>query len=373
MTGIDGQATTSPQWLVAIDDGHSETKVAHFSEGHSGPIVETAFASKVIRGVDMVSSKTGRPGAFYLCGNGPFDIHTTERFTLLDRSSSIRVNNRFRAFPTSPQNRVLVYEALNGVRQLDGPVEIGTTLPYADFHLPDGSHNRSLIDSKKDSIRQIAFRTNPETGEGIEPPFQIASHGIYSEGLMAFYDVLLDYRDGAIEINEPFLRRFSNATRPFAVIDIGGKTTDIVIGSWNGDIATPIDINVMASMSHPAGVLAATDQLEARLKMAFDSPVIGDLDGALSTGRAFLFGQEIDVTEHRDRALDDLAARLIDVIRTKTDDAATFACIVLCGGGALLMPQIARIYPPQLVLRTERPQFANARGILKFMKLAANG
>jgi len=55
------------------------------------------------------------------------------------------------------------------------------------------------------------------------PPVSVAFHEVIPEALAAWYDQVIDVKDGEASLNT------ARVETPVAVVDIGGRTTDYVV------------------------------------------------------------------------------------------------------------------------------------------------
>ena len=360
--------------LLSIDDGHSETKVV-FEEPGTGRRHAFVFASKAQRGVNTLNTEHGEMPPYYLCGTGPHDIHTNDRFTVHPRRSSVKVDNRYSDYPLSMQNRVIVRHAIlaaMGRCDAEAPEEvwITTTLPHRDYYGHDNRPKEGFIERKKANLGQGVWLADPRTGEGIAMRPRIGLHKVFPEGMMAFYDRLFEFSEsGAVMSNGDIADRFKSANGgEVIIIDVGGKTTDVIRGRWNGVIGSGIEIDASASDSIQIGAGRVTDALTADLGHRFDVYDIGDADAVLRDRTWSYQGEPVDVGEEVARAVYQVSGLLIDELRPRIDRHETAQAVILCGGGIELMPRVGELFGDRQRMISHNPQFANARGILKIVK-----
>lgn len=370
-------AVTGRPFPIAIDDGHSETKIAFLEKGRAGPLVLASFPSRIVRGVAEVDAAGAVAANAYRTYESAADAGTAqgEVFMVVPRGRHAEEagDNRTQDYPTGERNRVLVHHAIHvATKGAACDVEIGTTLPYSDFHLPvqgvHGTLNKRLIDAKKANIARPVLAIDRQSLLDLPPTYTVRDHGIFSEGVAAFFDAMLTLDEtGAVAVNPAFAQRFEYASS-FAIVDIGGKTTDIVYGSWDGDPSEQPMINIGDSESLKAGALDAADTLESLIKHEFNVRAVADRESALLRRKISLYGAVRPIDGLVDRAVAPLAQKIREAVYRKAEDGSGLALVLFCGGGSVLMQdEVAAMFNPALLHIPDEPRFANARGILKMM------
>ena len=374
---VQGAAASSladvrPVRVLAIDDGHSETKCAWLDPA-DGQLAVASFPSRTIRGYEELDpSGRGAPNVYATYdAEEPVDEGSYEMMMVVPRGrmSTDKGENRTQDYPTSDRNRVLVHHAIDRLAAGASDFIIGTTLPHSDWHGPDGRRNDALISAKKRSIRKAVYAFDRDEMRPLPPAYRIAEHSVYSEGTAAFFDAVLDFApEGGVRVNEAFAGRFADVNA-FLVVDIGGKTTDLVYGSWDGNLMEPPMINVAMSQSLEVGALGAADDLEDEIRKQYKSRGVVDRETALFTREVPLFGKKRDVGALADAACRKLFNRVLEAVRRHAGDGSHLAYAMFVGGGAeLLVEHIRTMFDPDLVYIPERPRFANVRGMLKMME-----
>jgi plasmid segregation protein ParM len=325
--------TTKPL-LVAIDDGYAQTKV--YGERPDGTIGKYHMRSSV---------RPGRYGVGSIAGDGFMGLYDTEEGPFTASEDVEAESTQFDNFHTSTMNRVLVNHGLVGAGYGGLPVDIITGLPVADFFGHDGAMDEAKIALKKANLQK---------------PVQLASGGdkvaiihnidIGCQAVAAYYDYALDD-----QLNE--IRDVDGA---IAIVDIGGRTTDIatVIGGLRIDHARTDTANI--------GVLdvykAVKQGIWAELKIRDDFP-INVIDKAVRTGAIKLWGKEQDVAKIVADAVAEYQAKLKREIERKISTGAAMNAVVFVGGGSALFKDIADTFRNGYM--SPDPEFANARGLYK--------
>ncbi|WP_234625026.1 ParM/StbA family protein (plasmid) [Agrobacterium rosae] len=362
--------------LVAIDDGHSEIKVAYFENGTSGPIKNFSFPSRTIRGWEEMDATGAAPPdayfAFDVANANPADLAQASPMLVVNRGRSGSDNeNRTHDYPTSDRNRVLVNHALHTIAAgRNVSFTLATALPYSDFHMPaSGKHNVELIAKKKENIAKSVMAIEPRTLKPKTTTYSIDDQAVFSEGVATFFDCMMGYDGSSVQSNKEFAARFEHSTS-YAVIDIGGKTTDIVFGSWSGNFADQTMIKTKASTSLKEGTLDAADQLGELIKQKLELRRVSDPEKALFNKQISVFGELHDVSAEADIVLDALYLKIREPLLRHLEDASDLAYVIFVGGGSMLLKEkIRTLFNPSVVLIPAQPQFANANGMLKVMKM----
>ena len=324
-----------PRIPVGIDDGYACTKIA-LPGGRQIVIPSSARVGR--------SKVTWMPQARQTV----FEYQTDN--TVYSVGDVAAETTRFDGYAVSGMNRAIVQHALQ-CADLDGAeISAVSGLPVATFYRSTGSRRKSAIDAKRDSLCQ---RVAPRNGS---MSADIVEHDVIPEALAAWYDHVINENDSGARLDQARVRA------PIAVVDIGGRTTDIVVVREQGIVHG-------SSGSCPMGLLDAVGSLADVLDERFDLPA---LDRRL-IARAFnqqsirIFGRDIDVSADVAAAKHDLVERLYAGVRHQLGSGADVDQILVVGGGALaLRESIGDWFPNQVMAK--QPAFANARGMLKFLR-----
>lgn len=320
---------------IAIDDGYAYTKVAWFE---NGKIQTYGMRSAAQPGVHGITNLDGKP------------IHAYEsdgqRFTVgpvLNPESTM-----FEEYPFSPLNRCIIHHALiEGKVPLGEPLRAGLTLPMNVFYKNEEVRHR----------RMSALLERPVTcvsSEDVQMP-KFASAKVFPEGAVAWIDAYVN-EDGSET-------RPLDDIGPVAVVDIGGKTTDTAIFPRKGLI------DQEKSGTDNVGVMTVMARIESALMKKFDMTTIGSsqVDRALRTGSVHIFGEK-DVSEIVADAKAQVADEIWRALVRRLTNASEFEEILFVGGGAeVLAPFLINRKEFPLARVLPNPQFANARGVLKYM------
>jgi plasmid segregation protein ParM len=153
-----------------------------------------------------------------------------------------------------------------------------------DQYYKNGAPNQELIGKKLDSLAKHVSRI----GKGATLAL-IVGQSVVSEATAAFYDALIQH-DGEYDAGIEALI----ARRPVAVMDLGGKTTDLVVVAEN--VAS---VYKDQSGTKDIGVLQLLDQVAEPIKSEFglnDNPLLPYVEEACRTKKYELFGEDVDVS-----------------------------------------------------------------------------
>lgn len=323
---------------VGIDDGYACTKLA-LPDGRLLAIPSTA--------------RPGRSRVSWMPNARPiiFEYETGGRLYSVGEVNA--VPTRFDGYAVSGLNRAIVQHALQCADLEGKDLQAVSGLPVGAYYRPSGSRRQGAIAAKRDNLLQ------PVQPKGAAITAEIVEHEVIPEALAAWYDHVIVEHDGRGELDK------AKVQRPIAVVDIGGRTTDTVVVRNQGVVHG-------SSGSCVLGMLDAEQTLAERLEERFD---IGALDPC-QTRRAFaeqrlrLYGRDYDVSFEVAESQQQLVERLHAEVRRQLGAGAELDSVLLVGGGALaLRDAIGDWFPNQVA--APRPEFANARGMLKYWRYIA--
>lgn len=347
---------------MVIDDGHTATKVVWRRGDEGGAFV---FPSKAVLGdVDISGGELPNADVYFV--DAKVKAKPNQIYTVYGREYPITVDNRFEGFPLSKQNRVLVHHALVEAECM-GDVEVITTIPVRDYFVPnaDSRKNDELMVGKNTNVASPCYRRNPLDGEGEEPHYNISNAIVLPEGVYAIYDVALSASPVAAELLS-FQKKYFSDNTGFAVIDIGGKTTDVIIADWNQEDAN-FTIDILKSKTMKIGVMDVAIALEREIEKKFNvSNLSFDALSLLDQKSITLSGVQHDVTDIVDDVVEMVGDKISNRIAPLLDGYRQFGLMVFCGGGAALFKSVANQYPATVVHMPDDPQYSNAMGIMKF-------
>lgn len=260
----------------------------------------------------------------------------------------------FDEYPISSLNRVIVQHALQEAGLGGRVINAVSGLPVRSFYHADGVKRSDFIAQKIAHLRTAA---RPADG-GL--PAEIAFHEVIPEALAAWYDdVLTDTAEG-VTVDS---RRME---APVAVIDIGGRTTDYVVVAGQAVVHR-------SSGSLRCGLLDVRQRVAEHLCARFDLERITEhaVDEAVRRGSIRLYGETHDITESLNLALREVVEQIYTETRRQLGKGAELERVLFVGGGAVVLSEHIRHWFPNQTI-ADMPAFANARGMLKYLKHVAH-
>lgn len=320
---------------VAIDDGYAQTKL--YGKGADGKTVKFKMRSSV---------RPGRDGLTAISGSGVVGSYTTEegeKFTVSEEIES--ESTMFNGFHTSAMNRVLVHHALLHGGFGGQGVNIMAGLPVDDYFL-DGEKNEDKIAAKKANLAK-----GVENAGASKSLAELVNIDIGCQAVAAFLDFVLDD-----SLNERF-----QSDGKVAVVDIGGRTTDIAV------IVNGQNIDNQMSGTANIGVLDVYSAVNKAVGKQFDFQdklPINVIDAAIRDGKITLWGEDQDISAIVEATVQEQEGKIAREIERRLGSAASLRKVLFVGGGSALFKNIAARFRNGVM--SDDPEFANARGMYKF-------
>jgi plasmid segregation protein ParM len=329
---------------VAVDNGYADQKVAYWALDKNGNrvIAELLIPSRAQMGAINISIDGKSSGVYEIDGD-PWTV---------GKDVSEPESSRGEKYAHSDLNTVLVNHSLIAAGFGGKEVRIYTGLPFDHFY-SDNEVNVELINRVKTSLKKELI----PKGETL--PATIVRHDVFPESTAAFIDYAFDEKTQMMK---------HDFEMGIAVVDIGGNTTDITYITPEGeDEDIRYIVNRQKSGSRKLGVLNVRDRLRRLIQEEFKVDGLRDaqLDRAIRTGFCKIFGKEQNVQTQIDSAKRESVKKLMNYVEEMVGDAGDLDMVLFVGGGAAVLSDVITEYPHARV--PERPQFANARGMLKFM------
>ena len=341
------------QLVVGLDDGHDTNKVCFGWDADAKCWRYGYHKSRAVEGLQQVMSMGGTDPA-----GGAYET-SGKRFTVAGSQNLLQaLDTRMAGYALSELNRILVTHSLAACGLGDTPVYLITGLPV-DQYYKNGAPNHELIGKKIESLATPVARIGK--GPALAP---IAGQSVVSEATAAFYDALI-HHDGEYDAGiEAIITR-----RPVAVMDLGGKTTDLVVVAENVS-----SVYKDQSGTKDIGVLQLLDQVAEQIKSEFglnDNPPLPYIEEACRTKKYELFGEDVDVSHIIVAACQGYLDRVKNFFVSKLRDGSTVGAVIFVGGGTALIKSalgeeaFASIFKGKRFIAMD-PEFANARGMWKF-------
>lgn len=319
---------------IAIDDGYAHTKLAWFDD--KGKLQTFSIPSLAGSGAQVVTDLSGNPIMGYQTEG--------QQFTVGPLPNALDTN--FEDYPVSPLNRAIVMHALISAGFGGKIVQPGLTLPFETFYKRRDFHDRRL--------EALSKPVQPLDEQSPLPP-TIKGAKLYPEAAVAWIDAFVD------DMGMPI--RDTRNIGPVAIVDIGGRTTDIAI--YHGHNM----IDQERSGTDIKGVKDVLRIIEQRVAEQHNGIMLNraQTEAALRTGKVRIY-REVDISDIVNEAKRIVANELYMILQRRINRAFELEDIIFIGGGAEVMREALASHPSFPQARVlDNPQFSNARGILKFM------
>lgn len=342
------------QIILGLDDGHSYIKVCG-SPDKTGKLQKIIFPSIAYSGAIFQGEQ-----ALEHVIKVKDDTYTVGITTSAEQA----LDTRTLEYPTSGYNKALIYQAIRkyceaiGIKDKDicnYEFKILTSLPVSRYYQSSGKNN-DLIQKKKE------FLLNEEDCYRVSDNIRLAitDHIVLCEAQVAFFNKIIDQHGNPTEDEEIL------TSNECCVIDIGGKTTDIVLVVQGGNI-----ISKDKSKSQDLGILDIFDDIENLIKSKKNISKVNKAWLTQATNKGKKYGQygigdkAIDISDIIKTAKKEFVIKLKNLITKTIGSGDDLAMIVFCGGGAeFLREEINEIMGEQAFIDDEA-QFSNAKGLWK--------
>jgi plasmid segregation protein ParM len=340
---VSTMSNTDSKLLVAVDDGYAQTKLY--------TVLPDGTEIKQVR---RSSIRTGKQGIGSINGDGFVGLYEVDGvgYTVSELIES--EDTKFDGFHTSVLDLVLVNHALVEADLGDANIDLWTGLPVSDY-FRGGLKDEAKIAMKRDNL----LRTVKSGGPDVVIP-TINSVSVGCQAVSAWVDFamtndleLRDDIDGAI-----------------AIVDIGGRTTDIATVLNGGQ-----SVDHQRSGTDNIGMLdvyAALSQGVAKRWDVRGKLALSDLAKAVRNPNKTikLWGKERDIAEEIDAVLEEFEGKLKRAIEVVIGNGASIDRVVFVGGGSALFTGLLKCFPHNGEIVPD-PEFANARGLHKFARYKA--
>ncbi|MEE4378232.1 MAG: ParM/StbA family protein [Candidatus Competibacteraceae bacterium] len=320
---------------VGLDDGYAFTKIA-LPDGRLLAIPSRARVGQ--SGVTWIHEAEQRISEYET-------EDTVYSVGALDGSPT-----HFEGYPWSGLNRSVVQHALQQAGLAGKSVHAVSGLPVSTFYRKSGEHRQETIARKRDSLKQTV---RPLSGA---LPAGIAFHEVIPEALAAWYDYVI------VELEDGVTLDADRVSVPLAIVDIGGRTTDYVVVKDQGILHA-------SSGSLQCGMLNVKQSVADGIQERFDLETLSEqlVSQAVEHKIVRLQGKEHDVAALVEAAMREVVERIHDETRRQLGLGIELDRVLFVGGGTVaLSKHISNWFPHQAI--AEHPAFANARGMLKYLR-----
>jgi len=256
----------------------------------------------------------------------------------------------FEGYPWSGLNRAVVQHALQQAGFAGRTVHAVSGLPVSAFYRNSGEQRHETITRKRDSLKQAVRPLS----DGL--PVGIAFHGVIPEALAAWYDYVIVEKDDGVTLDA------ERVSVPVAIVDIGGRTTDYVVVKDQG-------IMHASSGSLQCGMLNVKYSVTNGIQERFDLETLSEqlVSQAVEKKVVRLQGKDHDVAVLVEAAKREVVERIHAETRRQLGLGVELDRVLFVGGGTVALAEnIANWFPHQEI--AEYPAFANARGMLKYLR-----
>lgn len=339
--------------FVADDNGYADHKTAIFTAAGTIDCAKVPTSIQV-GGSNLTSVDGGRENIYQVTDAEGNVLNTYTCSAAVTQPLNLRNAN----YPFAEPNRVLLHHAMIKAGLEGKTVKVGLTLPFGDFFKADGSQNTQLIQKAVENFQQNNVLTEKD---GLK--ITIASAHMYPEALSAFYDWGLDDTGNIL----PRYEELEESDGSILIVDIGGSTTDIVC-------IRMVDGNLMIDHAHSGtervGVLDVKEQINAEYQKKYGS---GGHESSLSsravtkileTSKHRGGGRDLDLTADVQAIIGQVAQRVVNYVESKAGKIGDYQAIHFVGGGAVVFKHALQ---KAVGFATIGDEFANARGVLKYM------
>ena len=320
---------------VGLDDGYAFTKLA-LSDGRL-----IAIPSRAQVGQSDVTWINGAEQRV-------FEYETEEAVYSVGAIDGAPTH--FEGYPWSGLNRAVVQHALQQAGFTGRTVHAVSGLPVSAFYSKSGEQRNETINRKRDSLKQVVRPLS----DGL--PVGIAFHGVIPEALAAWYDYVIVEQDDGATLDA------DRVSVPVAIVDIGGRTTDYVVVKDQG-------IMHASSGSLQCGMLNVKHRVTNGIQARFDLETLSEqlVSQAVEKKVVRLQGKDHDVAALVEAAKREVVERIHAETRRQLGLGVELDRVLFVGGGTVALAEnIANWFPHQAI--AEHPAFANARGMLKYLR-----
>jgi plasmid segregation protein ParM len=318
--------------LAGVDDGYAETKVV--SRGDKVRIASLARAG--LFGLSSMGSDDKVGGSYETGGR---------KFTVSDKIEG--EETRYDDYPISELNRVIVHHALRLAGMGGKKVKLATGLQVSSYFKGDTRNEEFIAQKQASLLQEVKALDGAACAEIVE-------HIVLPEAVASWFDYAYDDKGTQIEMEGPC-----------GVIDVGGRTTDCVT------VLEGHQIDHARSGTGEAGVMDIYASIGSKLRAQFGDGIISRkvFDQAIRTGTVKRFGKPQNVKTLVQAAIDEITEMVLTEAKRHFGNGAHLDVILFVGGGSSIMTKLTGYFPNAKVM--PEPEFANARGMYKYLKLNA--
>lgn len=323
---------------VGVDDGYAYTKVALYT---SNGIQLVKIPSRLRVGIN---------GPVKLSGGYADGTYKADGRVYTVRQYGESENTRFDGYHSSPMNRVLVHHALIIAGLNDRQLDVASGLPLSDYFKSGANINDDAIKQKQDNLKKPV-----EAIGGEKNTISISNVHVYSQAVAAAIDYIVNEKGEVID---------DRVNQTIGVIDVGGSTTDYAL------ITPGPELDMSHSGTDRVGVLDVQEALGQVLSDRFGGTLSSALlEMGVETGYVKVSGEKISIKKELSEIIKEVIEhKIIRGAESRFGKALEVDKLLLVGGGASIFEDALSRYKQIFV--PSQPEFANARGMLKFLTFA---
>jgi Actin-like ATPase involved in cell division len=340
--------------IVGVDDGHDGIKIYCGETGKAFRLPSRVANGRTLMGDSEDVNKQ--------------IIHVNGKYFTIDEYAKECIDTRTEDYPLSDANIALVYHALH--QAFGGQYhkfKIATGLPLNRYYSgKDRAKNEKLIADKIENLLINKDTSNPNVynlfdAQQKNEPIQIQKHIVLSEGQCAYFDALMNDNGKRSSIYDDLWEGGC------AIIDIGGRTTDIAIVNPRGGTLQASRCDTL-----DVGIINLKNKVSQNLKDHFGfSTNITDwrITKALRTGIYNHGGKDHDISKILNSAKDEITDQIENSIKVNVQDGQDLGAVLLVGGGSITLgEELLKRFNYDNWRLVNQPEFANARGMYKCAK-----
>ena len=309
---------------VGLDDGHNNTCVVT-NEIVDGDFKKILLPSRATLGGAQSFSIAGQEAKTFTYVAGG------EEYTVGDVENTLATN--FDDYPRSTMNRIIANHAMHLAGLGNKKVVVTSGLPVRQYFM-HSTVNKKLIKDKKKNLLSSDVGGDVKSRDGLELP-QVIKHGVIAEGVAAWFDYVVSVNsDGEAQFDGELARQ------NVAIIDIGGRTTDIAVikeSSLISDKSSTIDVGMLLVRNVIKGLIQEREEVSVNDQ---------EIDRAVRENKAKIFGQIVDVSDIVIEAKNQALQKIRHEIKLRIGKGGDIDTVLFVGGGVLVFEEeIKELFP----------------------------
>lgn len=315
---------------VSLDAGCAYAKVVAFDNNRN--LIQTCVPSIIVRG-KSTTRLDGSKAPSYLCEG--------QQWSIVESSTKAQ-DTRLDTYPYSDMNTVLIHHALREAGITNDEVQISTSIPLADYYLKNEASKKAKRNSIQTAVTLMDGTQLPRLDHQVTIP----------EGLAGWIDLNFDFQGNPVP---------DMPTGDVGLVDIGGRTTDIVV------VKPGLEIVDESIRTLPHGYLDVFEKLNELINIKYPESgqfAINTLDIAMRNKRIEVAtGRDVSIDSEVDQCIKIFTSELMDDVNRVLGNGKQLSGTCYFGGGVEHIRGHIQSLPKVMI--PDDPQFSNARGNLK--------